>query len=391
MAERTPLYERHLELGAKMVDFGGWEMPLHYGSQLEEHHAVRQDAGVFDVSHMTVVEAAGAGAKDFLRHLLANDVARLERPGQAMYTAMLNEAGGVIDDLIVYDNSQAGGGAAEFLLVVNAATRTKDLEWLQRQVTAFDARVTERPELGILAVQGPNAMPKAQTAIAAWGRDASPKAQAGGRDAMAEGQAVAQADERRGAAALKPFQGAWAHGWFVARTGYTGERGYEVLLPTTDLPGFFDALLKSGVRPIGLGARDTLRLEAGLNLYGSDMDESVSPIEAGMASTVALDGRDFIGAQAVRQLQAQEHRTQIGIVMESRGVLRAGYTLFKDGKQIGGITSGAFSPTLQHSIALARVSGQPAPGDTLEVAIRDKRLPVTVVRPPFVRNGKKVF
>ena len=357
---KTPLYDRHQALGAKMVDFGGWQMPLHYGSQLEEHHAVRQAAGVFDVSHMTVVEITGEDAAAYLRWLLANDIARLKRKGQAMYSAMLNPDGGVLDDLIVYDNQDG-----RFLMVSNAATRDQNLAWMQRQREGFAVQVAEKPELGILAVQGPSAIEQTQALLAP------------SRKAAAE--------------ALRPFQGAWADGWFIARTGYTGEQGYEILLPGADILPFFDALLGAGVRPIGLGARDTLRLEAGMNLYGSDMDATVSPLEANMGATLHLEGRDFIGAPAVRLLRAREHRTLTGVVLAGRGVLRAHYPLYKHDVQVGEVTSGAFSPTLQHSIGLARIHGKADQGDELEVGIRGKRFPVTLVRPPFVRDGKKVY
>ena len=357
---KTVLYDRHLALGAKMVDFGGWQMPLHYGSQLEEHHAVRQAAGVFDVSHMTVVEITGEGATGYLRWLLANDIARLKRKGQAMYSAMLNPDGGVLDDLIVYDNQDG-----HFLMVSNAATRDQNLAWMQKQREGFAVQMRENSELGILAVQGPSAIEQTQALLTR------------GRQAAAE--------------ALRPFHGIWADGWFIARTGYTGEQGYEILLPTADLLPFFNALVGAGIRPIGLGARDTLRLEAGMNLYGSDMDATVSPLEANMAATLHLEGRDFIGAPAVRLLRAREHRTLIGVVLAGRGVLRAQYPLYKQDVQVGEVTSGAFSPTLQHSIGLARIHGKADQGDELEAGIRGKRFPVTLVRPPFVRGGKKVY
>ena len=356
MGNKTPLFDKHEALGARMVDFGGWDMPVHYGSQLEEHHAVRGDAGVFDVSHMTSVELHGFECGAFLDRLLANDFSRMKRPGQAMYSAMLREDGGVLDDLIVYNTGEP------CLMVVNCATREKDLAWMRGVAGSFDCEVREREDLAILAVQGPNALEKLAVTIS-------------------ESQAEA-------VSALKLFQGTWTDGWFIARTGYTGEKGVEVILPATDAPAFWDRLVEAGVRPIGLGARDTLRLEAGLNLYGSDMDETVSPLESNMANTLVLEGRDFIGADALRARQSAGVRQLVGLVMQGRGVLRAHYPVYADGERVGEITSGAFSPTLQQGIALARVSR--VSGD-MSVEIRGRRHPVTCVEPPFVRHGKQVY
>lgn len=357
MGKHTPLYEKHLAAGAKLVDFGGWDMPIHYGSQIEEHHIVRQDAGVFDVSHMTVVEIHGDRGEDYLDNLLANDIRRVRRPGQAVYSAMLNEQGGVLDDLIVYATGDP------YLVVVNCATREKDLDWMSRQAQHFGCRIVEREDLAILAIQGP-------TAVARVSR-------------------LVTAEQAETIASLKVFQGSWCQDWFIARTGYTGEQGLEIILPGVDAADFWDALLADGVHPVGLGARDTLRLEAGMNLYGSDMDESVSPLESNMESTVFLEGRHFIGAEALRKQQASgPGATLVGLVMTSRGVLRAHYPVFADGEAVGEITSGAFSPTLQHAIALARVSRL---SSDMAVEIRGKMHPVTCVTTPFVRNGQPVF
>ena len=261
MGKKTPLFEQHEALGAKMVDFGGWDMPIHYGSQIEEHHAVRQGAGVFDGSHMTVVEIHGADSLPYLGKLLANDIGRVKKFGQAMYSAMLNEAGGVLDDLIVYATGDP------YLLVVNCATRIKDLAWMRRIAEGYQCEVVERPELAILAIQGPSAIEKVKSVV--------------GKDKV-----VLIED-------LNVFQGGWCDGWFIARTGYTGEKGVEIILPEDEAVAFWEGLLEAGVRPIGLGARDTLRLEAGMNLYGNDMDETVTPLESNMANTVYLEGRDF--------------------------------------------------------------------------------------------------
>ena len=358
MGSKTPLYDKHVEAGARIVDFGGWDMPLHYGSQKEEHHAVRKGAGVFDVSHMTVVDLSGASVREFLRYLVANDVAKLEDYGKALYTCMLNPDGGVIDDLIIYFV-----GDEEYRLVVNAATREKDLAWIRRQAEAFDVSVVERAELAMIAVQGPGARELAAPCIAAEHRDA--------------------------ALALKPFNGLFAGDWFVARTGYTGEDGWELVLPAAEATGVWDRLLAAGVIPCGLGARDTLRLEAAMNLYGSDMDETISPLEAGLGWTVAWEPatRDFIGRAALEtQRRDAERRRFVGLLLEDKGVLRNHMKVIVDGVGEGEITSGGFSPTIGRSIALARV---PAGSyDRAQVEVRGKLLNARVVKTPFVRNGE---
>jgi len=372
---RTALFEKHVEAGARIVDFGGWDMPIQYDSVINEHHAVRQHAGVFDVSHMTIVDVTGPDAEKWLRFLLANDVARLKETGYALYSGMLTEQAGVIDDLIVY--RMAWG----FRLVVNCATREKDLVWMSKQLTGFDAQLTERPELAILAVQGPAAINIVMDLLNGKG-GLSAAAQVG---------------------SLKNFSGAELGGWFIARTGYTGENGVEIMLPNIEAPGIWDDLLAAGVKPIGLGARDTLRLEAGMNLYGHEMDESISPLSANMAWTIAWEpaDRDFIGRNALQNqreaLKRGELPTLCGLVMEERGVLREGLRVqctFADGRVSDGvITSGTFSPTLKHGIALARIPSNPknAAPTRCEVDIRGKLIPVRLVKPGFVRLGKKVF
>jgi aminomethyltransferase len=358
MGNRTVLYDVHVEQGARMVDFGGWDMPVHYGSQIEEHHAVRSDAGMFDVSHMTVVDVKGAGAGSYLERLLANDVGKLTTPGKAMYTCMLNEDGGVIDDLITYYL-----GEGDYRVVVNAATRGKDLAWLERQAEGFEVTITERPDLGMIAVQGPNAREKAATCLPDQHRDA--------------------------AMALAPFVAARLDDVFVARTGYTGEDGWEIILPGARAEEFWRAFAAAGIRPCGLGARDTLRLEAGMNLYGSDMDETTTPLESGLGWTVAWEPQDrqFVGRSALEaQRRGGVPRKLVGLLLEDRGVLRAHQKVVTDGEGEGEVTSGTFSPTLSRSIGLARVPA--GAGDTVEVDIRGKRLAARVVRPPFVRHGK---
>ncbi|WP_444928783.1 glycine cleavage system aminomethyltransferase GcvT [Microbulbifer sp. SSSA002] len=362
MGNRTSLYDTHVAMGGKMVDFGGWDMPLHYGSQLDEHNKVRTDAGMFDVSHMTVVDVDGAGARDYLRYLLANDVAKLDgNPGKALYTGMLNEQGGVIDDLIVYLRDPG------YRVVVNCATREKDLAWMRKQAESFDVTLSECPDVAMIAIQGPNAIEKTKEVLGIeW---------------------TAAID------ALKVFQSVARGGWFVARTGYTGEDGLEIMLPQEDASGFWRALAEAGVAPSGLGARDTLRLEAGMNLYGHEMDDDTSPLAANMAWTVAWapESRNFIGREILEQEKADgvKHKL-VGLVLEERGVLRAGQPVVVDGSDDRGIiTSGTFSPTLGHSIALARVPV--SVGDTAQVEIRKKLQPVKVVKPCFVRNGKSVI
>ena len=357
MAHRTPLYDAHLAAGAKMVDFGGWDMPIHYGSQLEEHHQVRRHAGMFDVSHMTIVDIAGQGARDYLRRLLANDVDKA-KDGHALYTGMLNERGGVVDDLIVYR------GDNHYRLVVNCATRDKDLAWMERQAGGFAVDIQERPELAMIAIQGPEARPILEKILCGDG-----------------GNAVAR---------LPVFGYENVGRWLIARTGYTGEDGAEIILPGEQAEELWQRLFDAGVKPTGLGARDTLRLEAGLNLYGNDMDEDTTPWEAGMGWTVALDdpGRQFIGRDALEQQKTKGHPQLSGLMLDGKGILRAHQKVFAEGGE-GETTSGSFSPTLGQSIALARLpagtSGQ------VEVEIRNKRLPAQVVRPPFVRNGKSVY
>ncbi len=358
MGSRTPLYEHHVAAGARIVDFGGWDMPLHYGSQKEEHHAVRQHAGVFDVSHMTIVDLSGSRCREFLRHLLANDVAKLKDRGKALYSCMLNPDGGVIDDLIVYYLTDT-----DYRLIVNAATRDKDLAWIEKQATAFDVAVDERPELAMLAVQGPDARELA-----------APLVDAGHRDA---------------ALALKPFNGLEAGGLFVARTGYTGEDGWEMIVRDNQAGELWDRLLAAGVAPCGLGARDTLRLEAAMNLYGTDMDETISPLEAGLSWTVAWDPaeRDFIGRAALeKQRNDPGKRRFVGLLLEDKGVLRNHQRVVVDGVGDGEITSGGFSPTIGKSIALARVPA--GEYDRAKVDVRGKLLNVRIVPTPFVRNGQ---
>jgi aminomethyltransferase len=371
MTQKTILNERHRALGAKMVDFGGWDMPLHYGSQVEEHHLVRRDAGMFDVSHMTVVDLKGARVREFLRQLVANSVDKLKVSGKALYTTMLNPQGGVIDDLIVYLMPGEGMDDSFFRLVVNAATRDKDLAWINAQAQPFGVSVTERDDFGMIAVQGPTAR---ERVVGLLDDDGTKVAGKLGKFA------AAQVTAKDGT----PL--------FVARTGYTGEDGFEIVVPEDKTVALWDALLGAGVKPAGLGARDTLRLEAGMNLYGQDMDETVTPYEAGLAWTVALDeGRPFTGRDVLEAQKANGvPRQLIGLVMDEKGVLRHGQRVLTANGE-GEILSGTFSPTLGKAIAFARVPAGDVPlgtGGDVRVDIRGRDVPVRVVRFPFVRDGK---
>ena len=356
MTQKTVLNATHRELGARMVDFGGWDMPIAYGSQIEEHHAVRQAAGMFDVSHMTVVDLTGERTRAFLRHLLANNIDKLTKPGKALYSCMLNERGGVIDDLIVYFLTEDF-----FRVVVNASTRDKDLAWIEKQAQAFGVKVTERADLSMIAVQGPYAREKVLGLL-------SPEA-------------------RAKAAKIGKFVAVEGDGLFIARTGYTGEDGFEIIVPEAEAVSLWNRLMDAGVAPAGLGARDTLRLEAGMNLYGQDMDEDITPWEAGLAWTIALDeGRDFIGRAALeKQKNDGVKRSLVGLIMDDKGVLRHGQRVVTPAGD-GEILSGGFSPTIGKSIAFARVPA--GAQSTLQADIRGKLVPVRVVKYPFVRDGK---
>lgn len=359
MGNRTPLYDRHAAMGARIVDFAGWEMPLHYGSQLKEHHAVRMECGVFDVSHMGLVDLAGDRTEAFLRHLLANDVARIPAEGQAQYGVMLNEKGGVIDDLITYRLE----GKRRFRMVVNAGTRVKDVAWIRQHAEAFGVTVTERTDLAMLAVQGPEC----------WER---------------LGEVLPPEMEHR-IQALKAFRFLQDGDLLVARTGYTGEDGVELMLPVHQAGWVWDRLVTAGATPVGLGARDTLRLEAGLNLYGSDMDETFTPMESGLCWTISWDPseRDFIGRRAIEPLRSSSPRKRIGLIVEGRGIPRDHQRVLVDGGEVGVITSGSYSPTLEAGIAMARVNASVTIGSTCQVDIRGNLLPARVVSPPFVRFG----
>ncbi len=353
---RTPLYQAHLDAGARMVDFAGWEMPINYGSQIDEHHAVRREAGMFDVSHMCPVEVRGPQAREYLLKLLANDIGKLAIPGKALYSCMLNPEGGVIDDLICYHLA-----ADHYRVVVNAATREKDLEWMTTQSDGYDVDVVAMQEYGMLAVQGPLARDRALGLLAPDLRD------------IAE--------------SLESFSAAQCGDLFVARTGYTGEDGFEIIAPESGSRPLWDSLQAVGVKPCGLGARDSLRLEAGMNLYGQDMDETVTPLESGLGWTVSMDSdRAFNGREALEAQKAKGVQQRFtGLVLLSRGVLRHGQTV-RTASGEGVVTSGGFSPTLEHAIAFARLPA--GTEDSCEVDIRGRWLEARTLRPPFVRFGK---
>jgi len=360
-AKQTPLYQQHVDAGAKIVDFSGWQMPVHYGSQLDEHHAVRQSAGVFDVSHMNIVDLHGTGSKAFLQHLLANDVDRLKNPGKALYSCMLMDDGGIIDDLIVYFMNESW-----YRMILNAGRHDKDMKWINSSRHDFqNVRLSERPDLAMLAIQGPQAIERFSSLL-------SDEA----ADRVAE---------------LAVFQACEIDEVFIARTGYTGEDGLELILPGNDAVDLWQQLMMADVKPAGLGARDTLRLEAGMLLYGLDMDETTSPLVSGLGWTVAWqpESRDFIGRRALQAVKWDRPvQRMVGLLLTGRGVLRSHQQVqFADGSS-GEITSGSYSPTLARSIALARVPSTVKTGDSCEVDIRGRSVSAIVVKYPFVRYGK---
>ncbi|MCD8504157.1 MAG: glycine cleavage system aminomethyltransferase GcvT [Burkholderiaceae bacterium] len=357
--QRTPLYEAHVAAKARLVDFGGWEMPLHYGSQIEEHHAVRQNVGMFDVSHMRSVDISGPQSREFLRYLLANDVNKLKSTGRALYSCMLNPQGGIIDDLIAYYFADD-----QWRLVVNAACAEGDIAWMKRVAAAksFDAVIAPRADLAMLALQGPRALEVLGHVRASW--------------------SAAVID-------VKPFTAVMFDDVVVARTGYTGEDGVEIMLPADQVVDLWNDLLAVGVRPCGLGARDTLRLEAGMNLYGQDMDVLTTPAQAGLTWTVALAdvAREFVGRAAITEFAATGQ--MLGLKLQEKGVMRAHMTVATAHGE-GEITSGTMSPTLGVSIAMARLPQGVSVGDEVHVNIRGKSVPAKVCQLPFVRHGKAV-
>ncbi len=359
--KKTVFNEKHHAAGAKMAEFAGWDMPLYYGSQIEEHNLIRQDVGIFDVSHMNIIDVDGAQAQAFLRYLFANDIDKLKVPGAALYSCMLQENGGVVDDLICYRKN-----VQDYRVVVNAATHDKDVAWLQKQVQKFNVKLMERTDFAMLAIQGPTAREKIKKAFTK--------------------------EQIAATASLKTFYGVEVNGWWIARTGYTGEDGYEIMIPQGEAVAFWDKLINAGIRPCGLVARDSLRLEAGMSLYGSEMSEEVTPLVSNLAWTVALDppDRDFIGRKALEeQRRVGLQQKLVGLVLEERGVPRSHQKVIVPDVGEGETTSGGFSPTLNAGIALARVPINT--GERCFLVIRDKQLAAKVIKPPFVRSGKKNF
>ena len=360
-ARKTPLHDAHIAAGAQMTEFAGWLLPARYQGVMEEHHAVRRAAGMFDVSHMCIVDITGAESADFLRRLLANNIDKLKQPGTALYSCMLNEQGGILDDLIVYWLEPD-----YYRLVVNAATTEKDLRWLQQQSHHFTdgkLQISQRSELALIALQGPEAESHLADLVPSLGAQIK---------------------------ALKPFAVLRDDHYCIARTGYTGEDGFEIMLDASAATRLWQSLLEAGVTPCGLGARDTLRLEAGMSLYGQDMDESVTPLQCGLGWTVAWEpeDRDFIGRQAVQKQRAQGvAEKMVGLVLDQRNVLRSGYPVFSTDEQaLGVLTSGTFSPTINQPIGMARVSKDI--GSRALVEIRGRKIPARVVKPVFVRKGE---
>jgi aminomethyltransferase len=367
LLKQTPLHAVHRAAGARMVDFGGWDMPVHYGSQIDEHHAVRHAAGMFDVSHMLAIDIEPRDAvrsqsevRDFLRYALANNVDKLTVPGKALYSCLLRPDGGVLDDLIVYFLREDS-----FRVVVNAGTADKDLAWLGALAAerAPGIKLTPRRDLAMIAVQGPQARERVWAVLP---------------------------EVRSATESLKPFNAVQHGDLLIARTGYTGEDGLEIMLPATRAAELWQALLAAGVKACGLGARDTLRLEAGMNLYGQDMDEAVNPLESGLAWTLDLKSpRDFVGKPPL--LAAQASLQLAGLVLQEQGGILRAHQRVTSSQGDGEVTSGSYSPTLGRSIALARMPSRVVPGDIVHVDIRGKLLAARVVKPPFVRNGKSLI
>ncbi len=361
MENKTVLHGQHKKNGAILVNFAGWQMPLHYGSQIQEHHVVRQDSGLFDVSHMLAVDITGENATDYLSFLLANNPQRLT-PGKALYACMLNTEGGILDDLIIYQLSQQ-----QYRVVINAGNRQSDLDWMKKQAQHFSSiSLLERTDLAIIAIQGPHAPSKANKAF-------DIHLQSLIKD-------------------LKPFHCIQQDDWFIARTGYTGEDGLEVILPIIEAEDFWQHLIDCGNKPCGLGARDTLRLEAGLNLHGADMDVTTTPLESNLTWTIAWNpsDRDFIGRQALLKQLKNPSRKLVGLVLEEKGRILRNHQKIITPHGEGEITSGSYSPTLGSSIAFARIP-HAHNENYCDVIMGTKQYQVRIIKPPFIRKGKKTF
>ena len=364
MGKRTPLYEEHLRLKAKMVDFAGWDMPIQYTSIIEETKTVRNSVGLFDVSHMGEIYIEGPDAVKFVNYIITNDFGSIKF-GDAVYSPMCKEDGGIIDDLIAYKISRE-----KALLVVNASNKDKDYEWMKKQSEKFDVEVIDRSdEKALVALQGPKAEELLQ-------KLADVKLSEIGFYQFTEGRV-------RGIKAQ------------ISRTGYTGEDGFEIMVDSEAAVPLWRSLLEYGseygIKPAGLGARDLLRLEASYLLYGNDMDESTNPIEAGISWAVKFDKGDFIGREALLKVKEEKpKRKLVGMILEGRNIARHGYKIFKDGEEIGFITSGGYSPTLEKSIALGYVNKpHNKRGTELDVQIRKKIVKAEVVKLPFYRGSVK--
>jgi aminomethyltransferase len=357
---QTPLYQLHQERQARLTAFGGWEMPVQYAGITQEHEAVRQAVGCFDISHMGKFELLGKDLVKSLQNLVPSDLNRL-KPGVALYTVLLNETAGIIDDLILYRHGSTPEGLERISLIVNAATTEKDKAWLTAHLNPKQVQFVDRSRDQVLiAVQGPAAIATLQ--------DYTPL----------DLQSIPRYHH-----AESTLMGVPA---FLARTGYTGEDGFEVMLPIEAGQAFWRSLLESGVTPCGLGARDTLRLEAAMALYGQDIDETTTPLEAGLGWLVHLDRvGDFLGRKVLEQQKANgTSRRLVGLQMQGRAIARHGYPVVFEDQPIGIVTSGSVSPTLGYPIALAYVPPQFSKvGQEVAIAIRGKTYPATVVKRPF--------
>ncbi|MCR4429307.1 MAG: glycine cleavage system aminomethyltransferase GcvT [Caldiserica bacterium] len=361
MLKRTPLYETHLKLGGRMVPFAGWEMPVQYIGILEEHLAVRQKAGLFDVSHMGEIRVKGPNALNFLQRMTTNDVSKLEI-GQSQYSTTLNEQGGIIDDLIV-----GRAGEEDFLIVSNASNVDKVFAWFKKNEIPGAEVVNESANWGEIALQGPVSQEILQKAVPI---DLNKLPYFHFSETSLEGIPV-----------------------IVSRTGYTGEDGFEILCSWDVTPKVWDVIMEKGkgfgLEPCGLGARNTLRLEMKYSLHGNDIDETTNPLEAGLGWVVKLQKGDFIGREVLLKVKEEGvKRKLVGFELKEQGVPREHYKVFKDGQEIGFVTSGAFSPSLKKGIGLAYVQVQfQAPGTEIDIQIRDKMVPAQIVETPFWKNG----
>lgn len=359
---KTPLFERHQQLGGRMVDFSGWCLPVQYAGILEEHKAVREKAGLFDVSHMGEIRITGKHSTEFLQYVMTNEFATL-KPGWVRYSPMCYPTGGTVDDVLVYCFSPT-----EYLLVVNAGNIEKDYCWLTENAAAFDVAIeNESADFGEVALQGPCSRQilqrltgEAEKALAYY--EFSSRIPLCGVEAM------------------------------ISRTGYTGEDGYEIYCRGTEVVKIWDALLEAGhdlgLQPAGLGCRDTLRFEAAMPLYGHELSADISPLEAGLAKFISFDKTDFLGRESLlRQKQEGVPRKLLGFEMIGRGIARAGYPVYHDGAEVGVVTSGSFAPALAKNLGLALVKPfASSPGTKIEIEIREKKVEASVIEKPFYRR-----